>query len=103
MKSFVLAALAVSTCAAQMPLEKEPVKMFIESRAEHISLELTRDIAKSCPSVVSITDNQDAAELRLAITPGATTLFKSDGKVEHVFAAPPSGLEKEVCAYMLQR
>lgn len=94
----------VSAVEAQKP----PVKLFIEAREKgrrNITLELTRDLLKSCPSLVSVTENSANAEVRLAIAPKATTLYRADGDVEHIFNAKwtVSGLTREICTYLEQR
>lgn len=98
---------ALTACWAQPPGDtgRRPATVFIEERAKgnrNVTLELTRDITKSCPSVVSITENAGTAEYKLAPVSSASTLYRSDGTVEHIFSArwTVSGLTKEVCAYL---
>ncbi len=107
---FVLAAIS---CVAVAQAQKPTAKVFIEDRVVHngiygsrnITLEMTRELLKRCPSVVSPTENSSSADVRLAITPGASTLYRTDGSVEHIFGVRwmVSRLAKEVCAYFESR
>lgn len=83
----------------------EPKRLFIEDRehrGRNVTLELTKAILKRCPAIVTVTENPQSVDYRLGITPGASTLYKSDGDVEHIFKArfTVSGLAKEVCGYL---
>jgi hypothetical protein len=101
-------ALLVSSVTSFAQTPKHPAKLFIEPRAKgdrNVTLELTRDLMRACPALVSITESASAAELRLAITPGATTLYRTDGTVEHIFSArfTLSGLKREICSFLQKR
>lgn len=83
-------------------------KLFIEPRnvkGREVSLEMTRELSRGCPSAVVVTKDEASADLRLAITPGATTLFRADGSVEKIFGVRfmLSRLGKQVCGYLKSR
>jgi hypothetical protein len=70
-------------------------------RSRSVSLEVTRDLTKSCPAV-TVTNNRDAADYVLRISPGSSSLFKQNGDVAYVSPArfKVSNLAKDVCGYI---
>lgn len=72
------------------------------TRTVNVSLEVTREIMKKCPSAVIVTDNHDAADFDLRISPGSSTLYKQNG--DAVYISPTrfkvSNLAKDVCGYV---
>lgn len=89
--------------------EPPPKKLFIEPRERetayrkrNVTLELTKAILKQCPGAVSITEKKEHADYSLGVTPGSSTLYRSDGEVDHIFTAKwtVSGLAKETCGYL---
>jgi hypothetical protein len=68
----------------------------------NVSLEATREFTKRCPNLVIITDNRDKADYDLRISPGNSTLYKSDGDV--AYTSPTKyrvgNLAKDVCSYI---
>jgi hypothetical protein len=71
------------------------------SRERNVSLDVTREVMKQCPSVLIVTDNFDARDFDLRISPGSSTLYRSNGDVAYVSPARfrVSNLAKDVCAY----
>jgi hypothetical protein len=72
------------------------------SRTRNVSLEVTRDILKQCPSAITVTDNRDNADYTLRITLGASTLYKQNGDAAYVSPTrfKVSNLAKDVCNYV---
>jgi hypothetical protein len=68
----------------------------------NVSLEVTREVTKLCPTVLTVTDNHDAADFDLRISPGSSTLYKQNGDVAYVSPARfrVSSLAKDVCAFV---
>lgn len=128
MKTFILALATVLpvVCYAQTEQTARPKRLYVEerlntvtggsahcdtygncysgqsTRTRDVSLEVTRDIMKRCPNVLVITDNRDAADFDLRISPGSSTLYKHDGDV--VYVSPTrfkvSNLAKDVCDFV---
>jgi len=71
-------------------------------RSRNISLEVTREVMKKCPSVLNVTDNRDAADYDLRISPGSSTLYKQNGDAAYVSPTryKVSNLAKDVCEYV---
>ena len=71
------------------------------SRERNVSLDVTREVMKECPPVLMVTDNRDAADFDLRISPGSSTLYRSNGDVAYVSPTRfrVSNLAKDVCAY----
>jgi len=72
------------------------------TRTVNVSLEVTREIMKKCPTAVTVTDNHDAADFDLRISPGSSTLYKQNGDVAYTSPARfrVSNLAKDVCEYI---
>lgn len=72
------------------------------TRSRNVSLELTREILKKCPSAVAITDNREIADFYLRISPGSSTLYRQNGDVAYQSPAKfrVSSLAKDVCEYI---
>ncbi|MGD0907887.1 MAG: hypothetical protein ABSA96_09915 [Candidatus Acidiferrales bacterium] len=72
------------------------------SRTRNVSLEVTREILKRCPSAITVTDNRDIADYTLRITPGASTLYKQNGDAAYVSPTrfKVSNLAKDVCNFV---
>jgi hypothetical protein len=92
---------AITAAAAQQDTASSQKRLFIEERivgARNVSLEVTREVLKRCPSDITVTDNRDAADYFLRIAPGASTLYKQNGDAAHVFPArwKAASLAKEV-------
>lgn len=109
MKKYIglLALLVAGLCHAQSEQPK-PKRLYIEERVKtttgtsvhrdaygncfgqsaegsrNISLETTREVMKQCPSILTVTDNRDAAEYDLRISPGSSTLYRQNGDVAYV-------------------
>ena len=66
-----------------------------------VSLEVTRAVMKSCPSLLTVTNSKDAADFDLRISPGSSTLYKRNGDVAYISPARfrVSNLVKDICAY----
>ena len=72
------------------------------TRTRNVSLELTREITKRCPTVLAVTDNHDAADYDLRNSPGSSTLYKQNGDVGYISPTRfrVSNLAKDVCNYV---
>lgn len=71
-------------------------------RTRNVSLELTRKIMEKCPSMITVTDNHEAADYDLRISPGSSTLYKQNGDVAYVSPTRfrVSNLAKDVCEFV---
>jgi hypothetical protein len=99
--------LALAVIISAPLISQSPHRLYLEERHKglrDVKLELTREILKRCSSSVVITQEKSNADFRLGIMPRASTLYRSDGDVAHVFSAKwtVSGLSKEVCSYLAQ-
>ena len=67
-----------------------------------VSLRVTNDVMKQCPTLVSVTDNHDAADYVLHIAHGSSTLSRRDGTVAYSSKAKwkNSKLAKDVCTFV---
>ena len=117
---------AASYCAFAQPApQPQPKRLYIEERVQEttgssvhcdtygncfghagtrsrdISLEVTREVMKRCPSVITVTDNREAADFDLRISPGSSTLYKQNGDVAYISPARVriSNLAKDVCNF----
>jgi hypothetical protein len=72
------------------------------TQTRNVSLELTRELTKRCPSVLTVTDNRDAADFDLRISTGSSTLYKQNGDVAYISPAKfkVSNLAKDICNYV---
>lgn len=72
------------------------------AQSRNVSLELTRKIMEKCPSTITVTDNRDAADYDLRISPGSSTMFKQNGDVAYVSPTRfrVSNLAKDICAFV---
>jgi hypothetical protein len=68
----------------------------------NISLLVKKDVMKQCPSLVTVTDNRDAANYVLHIVTDASTLSRPDGTVAYTSKAKwkNSKLAKDVCTFI---
>jgi hypothetical protein len=71
------------------------------SRSRNVSLEVTREVVKQCPSVLTVTDNHDAADFDLRISPGSSTVYRKNGDVAYISPTKyhVSNLAKDVCGF----
>jgi hypothetical protein len=67
-----------------------------------VSLDLTGDISKDCPDVITVTSNAETADYRLRINRGASPLFNSKGDVVYVSHTRRKlgDLGKDICKYL---
>lgn len=72
------------------------------SRTRNVSLEVTREVLKRCPAAITVTDNRDAADYTLRITPGASTLYNRNGDAAYVSPTrfKVSNLAKDICNFV---
>ena len=72
------------------------------ARTVNVSLEVTREIMKKCPSAVIVTNNHEAADFELRISPGSSTLFKQNGDAAYISPTRwrVANLAKDVCEYI---
>jgi hypothetical protein len=68
----------------------------------NVSLSVTNDVMKQCSSLVSVTDNRDAADYVLHIVSGSSTLTRQDGSVAYTSKSKwkNSNLAKDVCKFV---
>ena len=66
------------------------------------SLQVTNDVMKLCPSLVSVTDSSDGADYVLHIHSHTSTLTRPDGTVAYSSNAKwkKSKLAKDVCSFL---
>ena len=71
------------------------------STTRNVSLDVTRDLMKTCRSVI-VTDNRKMSDYVLRITPGSSTPYRKNGDVAYVSPArfKVSNLAKDVCRYI---
>ena len=71
------------------------------STTRNVSLQVTRVLMKTC-RLVTVTDNRDAADYVLRISPGSSTIYQQDGDVAYVSPArfKVSNLAKDICGYI---
>ncbi len=105
LRYLVLLIAVVTAAAAQQDNTSNPKRLSIEERTigvRNVSLEVTREILKRCPSAITVTDNREAADYFLRIAPGASALYRQNGDAAHVFPArwKASNLAKEVCGFV---
>jgi hypothetical protein len=123
----VLMLVSVVCCLAQTVVpQPQPRRLYIEERVKtttgtsvhcdaygncfggagtstrNISLETTREVMKRCPTVLTVTDNREAADFDLRISPGSSTLYKKNGDVAYVSPTrfQVSNLAKDVCKFV---
>jgi hypothetical protein len=72
------------------------------SQSTDVSLEVTREVMKKCPSVLAVTDNHDAADYDLRLSPGSSTLYKQNGDVAYISPTryKISNIAKDVCEFV---
>jgi len=72
------------------------------STTRNVSLIVTKDVMKQCPSLVTVTDNRDVADYVLHIARGSSTLFRPDGSVAYISKSKwkTSNLAKDVCRFI---
>lgn len=121
----LLVLLGASFCCAQTIPQPQPKRLYIEERiktttgnsvhcdtygncfghegtnSRNVSLEVTREVVKQCPSVLTVTDNRDVAEYDLRISPGSSTLYRQNGDVAYISPTKfrVSNLAKDVCNF----
>jgi hypothetical protein len=68
----------------------------------NVTLIVTKDVMKQCPSVATVIDNRDAADYVLHIAPGSSTLSRHDGTVAYTSKSKwkNSKLAKDVCKFI---
>lgn len=75
------------------------------SQTHNVSLDVTREVMKRCPSAITVTDNREAADYILRVSPGASTLYRQNG--DAVYVSPTrwkaSNLAKDVCNFVLSK
>jgi len=71
------------------------------STTHNVSLQVTRELVKTVHEV-TVTDNRDAADYVLRISPGNSTLSRRNGDVAYISPArfKVSNLAKDVCGYV---
>ena len=71
------------------------------NKSRNVSLEVTKEVVKQCPSVLTVTDNHDAADYDLRISAGNSTLYRKNGDVAYISPTKyhVSNLAKDVCAF----
>jgi hypothetical protein len=74
------------------------------THSRNVSLDVTRKVMEKCPSTLTVTDNRDAADYDLRISPGSSTLYKQNGDVAYVSPTrfKVSNLAKDVCAFVAE-
>ncbi len=72
------------------------------THSRDVSLEVTRELVKKCPDLLTVTDTREAADYSLRISPGSSTLFKQNGDVAYISPTKfkVSNLAKDVCNYV---
>jgi hypothetical protein len=124
----LLVLLSAGCCWAQTPPQPQPQpkRLYIEERIKtntgssvhcdtygncfghsgtntrNVSLETTREVMKRCPTVLTVTDNHEAADFDLRISPGSSTLYRQNGDVAYVSPTKyrVANLAKDVCAFV---
>lgn len=68
----------------------------------NVSLQVTNDVKKQCPSLVTVTDSRDGADYVLHIASRDSTLTRPDGTVAYSSKAKckKSKLAKDVCSFL---
>jgi hypothetical protein len=121
----VLALLGAGFCFSQAMPQPQPKRIYIEellktttggsvhcdsygncfghqgTNSRNVSLEVTKEVVKQCPAVLTVTDNHDAADYDLRISPGSSTMYRKNGDVAYISPAKfhVSNLAKDVCAF----
>jgi hypothetical protein len=124
--ALLLIALGAISSAAQTAAAPQPKRLYIEERVKttsgasvhcdtygncyahggtrtrNVSLEVTREVMKKCPGAITVTDNREAADFDLRISPGSSTLYKQNGDVAYVSPTrfKVSNLAKDVCNFV---
>ena len=72
------------------------------STTRNVSLFVTKDVMKQCPSIITVTDSRDVADYVLHIAHGSSTLSRQDGTVAYTSKAKwkDSKLAKDVCTFV---
>ena len=72
-----------------------------QAASGNVSLEVTQEVIKHCPSVITVTDNREAADYILRIAAGKSTLYERNGDVAYISPAKykVSNLAKDVCNF----
>ncbi len=72
------------------------------THSRDVSLEVTRELVKKCPDLLTVTDNLEASDYTLRISPGSSTLFKQNSDVAYISPTrfKVSNLAKDVCSYV---
>ncbi len=68
----------------------------------NVSLAVTNDVMKQCPSLITVIDHREDADYVLHIAHGSSTLSRQDGTVAYTSNAKwkNSKLAKDVCAFV---
>lgn len=96
---FSLVAFGYVLCSAQTATAPQAKRIFIEEGLK--TAELTTEITKKCPAALVVTDNHNAADYDLRVTPGNSTLYKQNGNVAYNSAKrfDASNLAGDICNY----
>jgi hypothetical protein len=72
------------------------------TNSRNVSLEVTKEVMKKCPTTLIVTDNRELADYDLRISPGSSTLYRQNGDVAYVSPTKfkVSNLAKDVCTYV---
>ncbi len=126
MGKFVGLLVLASTCCCWAQSPPQPKRIYIEERIKtssgnsvhcdaygscfghatsstrNVSLETTREIMKQCPIILTVTDNREAADFDLRISPGSSTLYKQNGDIAYISPTKyrVSNLAKDICAFV---
>ncbi len=75
------------------------------TNTRNVSLEVTREVMRRCPEVLTVTDNREAADFDLRISPGSSTLYRQNGDVAYVSPTRfrVSNLAKDVCNFVAEQ
>jgi hypothetical protein len=79
-----------------------PKRLFIDEKKKSYSLEMARQLEQRCPSAITVTENRDTADYKLAISMPTSALYNEKGDVVHVFRTPflNRNIAKTVCDFV---
>lgn len=95
----VLIAFVAATTAQQ---QISPKRLFIDEKKKSYSLEMARQLQQRCPSAITVTENRDTADYKLAISMPTSALYNEKGDVVHVFRTPflNKNIAQKVCDFV---